>query len=578
MSTKLDVKKDKNNFKFLTTLDGYEIIRNPLLYKGTAFTREERKNLGIQGMIPPGVLTLKDQIEKIYKKYKNIDSHHYSKDNERSLDIARFNFLRDLQDRNEILFYAFCNNYLEEILPIIYTPTVGDAVIRYSKDSARFRGVFICPSTINYIQDILGNFRFKNPSIAVVTDNQGILGIGDQGVGGIDIPIGKLALYVLGAGVKPWETLPLTLDVGTNNEDELKDSYYLGYKSTRFTGKKYDDFIDKFVKEITKKFPNILIQWEDFSRQNAFSILEKYQYKILSFNDDIQGTGAVALAGILNALKIKKEELNKQRFVIYGAGAGGVGIARQISSALTSEYNLSENQANDLIVLLDSKGMLTEDREMQDYKKPFSKSNIFYKSWNLENIKNITLLDVVKNFQPTVLIGTSGQPDHFNKTIIKEMANNTLIPIIFPMSNPNSKSETNPQDIYKFTKGKAIVATGSPFNPFNFEGKKINISQGNNLYVFPGVGLGAILSKAKYISDQVFTKAAFALAGLTSDSLLKKNMVYPNIKEIRNISANIAFATSKQVSLEQKTKELSIKEIKNMMWKPVYPKIEKIIL
>jgi len=574
MNTKLDVKKDKNNFKFLTTLDGYEIIRNPLLYKGTAFTRKERKNLGIQGMIPPGILTLNEQIEKFYKKYKDIGFRYYEKD-EKSLDIARFNFLRDLQDRNEILFYAFCYKYLEEILPIIYTPTVGDAVIRYSKDSARFRGVFITPSTITHIQNIFKNFRFKNPTIAVVTDNQGILGIGDQGIGGIDIPIGKLALYVLGAGVRPWETLPLTLDVGTNNKDELTDPYYLGYKSTRLTGKKYDDFIDKFVQEITKKFPNILIQWEDFSRQNAFNILEKYQYKILSFNDDIQGTGAVALAGILNALKIKKEKLTQQRFVIYGAGAGGVGIAKQISSCLVSEYNLSEKQAKDLIVLIDSKGMLTEERKMQDYKKPFSKNKNFYKSWNLENLENIGLLDVVKNFQPTVLIGTSGQPGHFDKTIIKNMAKNSRSPIIFPMSNPNSKSEAIPQDIYKFTKGKAIVVTGSPFKPFIFEGKKISIAQGNNLFIFPGVGLGAILSKAKYISDQVFTKAAYTLANLTPDSLLKKKIVYPNIKGIRDISANIAHTTSKQVSIEQKTKELSIDEIENMMWKPLYPKIEK---
>lgn len=577
MKTKLEVQIDKDNYKFLTSLDGYEIIRHPLLYKGTAFTRKERKMLGIQGMIPPGILTLNDQIEKVYQRYKQICFHYNSRE-DKSLDIARFNFLRDLQDRNEILFYAFCNKYLEEILPIIYTPTVGDAVIRYSKDSTRFRGVFISPYTIDYIQEILGSFRFKHPSIAVVTDNQGILGIGDQGIGGIDIPIGKLALYVLGAGVKPWETLPLTLDVGTDNEDELHDPYYLGYKSTRLTGKKYDDFIDRFVKEITKKFPHILIQWEDFSRQNAFSILEKYQYKTLSFNDDIQGTGAVALAGILNALKIKNEELDQQRFVIYGAGAGGVGIARQIASSLISEYKLSEKQANDLIVLIDSKGMLTCERKMQDYKKTFSKDKHFYGSWNVENLDDITLLDVVKNFQPTVLIGTSGQPGHFDELIIKEMAKNSSHPIIFPMSNPNSKSEAHPEDIYKLTNGKAIVATGSPFKPFLFEDKKICIAQGNNLYIFPGVGLGAILSKAKYISDQVFTKAAYALADLTPGSLLKKQLVYPDIKDIRNISAHIAFATSKQVSIEQKTKQLSLKEIKNKMWKPIYPKIEKIIL
>ncbi len=577
MNQKIQVKKDKNNYRFITTLDGYEIIRNPLLYKGTAFTHEERKMLGIRGMIPPGILNLDDQIEKVYQRYKQICFHYKSKE-DRSLDIARFNFLRDLQDRNEILFYAFCSKYLEEVLPIIYTPTVGDAVIRYSKDSTRFRGVFICPSTIDHTPEILGNFRFRHPSIAVVTDNQGILGIGDQGIGGIDIPIGKLALYVLGAGVKPWETLPLTLDVGTNNEDELQDPYYLGYKSTRLTGKTYDDFIDRFVEEITKKFPDILIQWEDFSRQNAFSILEKYQYKILSFNDDIQGTGAVALAGIINGLKIKGEELDRQRFVIYGAGAGGVGIAKQISSALMSKYNLSENQAHDLIVLIDSKGMLTDDRKMQEYKKPFSKNANFYRGWDVEDQSVITLSDVVKNFQPTVLIGTSGQPGHFTEAIIREMTNHSHHPIIFPMSNPNSKSEAHPQQIFKVTNGNAIVATGSPFDSFVFEGKTIHVAQGNNLYIFPGVGLGAIISKADYISDEVFTIAAYMLADLTSESLLKKKMVYPTLKDIRNISAHIAHATSKQVSTEQQKKELSFEEIKEMMWKPVYPKVEKRII
>ncbi len=577
MNTKIEVKTDKKNYRFLTTLDGYEIIRNPLLYKGTAFTSKERKMLGIRGMIPPGILNLDDQIDKVYQRYKQICFHYESKE-DRSLDIARFNFLRELQDRNEILFYAFCNKYLEEVLPIIYTPTVGDAVIRYSKDSTRFRGVFICPSTIDFIQEILSNFRFKHPSIAVVTDNQGILGIGDQGIGGIDIPIGKLALYVLGAGVKPWETLPLTLDVGTNNEDELQDPYYLGYKSKRLTGKSYDDFIDRFVNEITKKFPDILIQWEDFSRQNAFSILEKYQYKILSFNDDIQGTGAVALAGIINGLKIKGEELSQQRFVIYGAGAGGVGIARQISAALRSKYNLSEKQAHDLIVLIDSKGMLTAERCMQEYKKTFSKNHNFYRNWDVENLKDITLFDVVKNFQPTVLIGTSGQPGHFTEMVLKEMAKYSHLPIIFPMSNPNSKSEAHPEEIYKVTDGNVIVATGSPFDPFVFKGEKIHIAQGNNLYIFPGVGIGAIVSKADYISDEVFTKAAYTLADLTPDSLLKKNVVYPNIKEIRKISAHIAHATSKQISIEQEKKALSLKVIKEMMWKSVYPIIEKTLL
>jgi len=301
------------------------------------------------------------------------------------IDIARFNFLRDLHDRNEILFYAFCYAYMEEVIPIIYTPTVGDAVIRYSRDSARFRGIFLSPNNINKVDKIFNQFRFKRATIAVVTDNQGILGLGDQGVGGIDIPIGKLSLYVLGAGVRPWETMPLTLDVGTDNPVDLNDPYYLGYKTGRLKGKDYDSFIHRFIESIKSKFPDILIQWEDFSRQNAFSILDRYRYRVLSFNDDIQGTGSVALAGILNGLKISKKELKDQKFVIYGAGAGGVGIARRISACLQTKYKMSKGIANSKIAIIDSKGLVTDQREVEDYKKPFIKNKNVYENWEIKN-------------------------------------------------------------------------------------------------------------------------------------------------------------------------------------------------
>ena len=589
MNIIFDVKEDENkNILFYTNAMGNDVIRAPLLNKGSAFDEEEREKFGLDGLLPPRILTLEQQLEKIYRRYNNLKiSLEITKkckklyENEKPLiqkeiDLSHFNFLRDLHDRNEILFYAFCNAYLEEIIPIIYTPTVGDAVKRFSRDSARFRGIFLSPKNIDSVDKIFDQFRFKRPSIAVVTDNQGILGIGDQGVGGIDIPIGKLSLYVLGAGIKPWETMPITLDVGTDNVSDLEDSYYLGYKKGRLNFDEYEDFIDKFVNGIRKKFPNILIQWEDFSRENAFKILDKYRYKILSFNDDIQGTGAVALAGILNALKFSKEELIDQRFVIYGAGAGGVGIARRIVACLISKYNISEEKAFDKIAIIDSKGLVIDKKDIPNYKKQFAKNKKILQNWDLEDISKVNLLDVIKNFKPTVLIGTSGQAGHFTDEVICEMSKNAAHPIIFPLSNPTTNSESNPEKIYKLTNGKAIVATGSPFASFNFEGKKVTIGQGNNLFIFPGVGLGAIISNGNHISDSVFTESAYCLSEMTPKKLIEKGTVYPLIKDIRNINANIAYITAQKISEEQSTKQYSLEEIKQYMWKPHYHPLIKI--
>jgi len=586
MTIKFDVKKDKNNnIIFLTNAKGNDVIRAPLLNKGTAFSESERIYLNLDGLLPPHILSIERQIEKILLRYKGLSVckeilqklKNITKEDLKLLkktnDVTSFNFLRDLHDRNEILFYAFCYKYLESVLPIIYTPTVGDAVIRYSRDAARFRGIFLSPINIKSIQTIFDHFRFKRPTICVVTDNQGILGLGDQGVGGIDIPIGKLSLYVLGAGICPWETMPITLDVGTDNPNDLTDPYYLGYKNIRLTGEEYESFIDKFVNGIKNKYPNILIQWEDFSRQNAFTILDKYKDKILSFNDDIQGTGSVCLSGILNALRLSKEELIDQKFVVYGAGAGGVGIARRIVACLQTKFNISKKKACEKIALLDSKGMINEEKKVANYKELFSKNKNFYKNWEVVDTSNITLLEVIKNFQPTTLIGTSGRARHFNKEIIENMCENSKRPIIFPLSNPTSKSEATPQEIYKYSKGKAIVATGSPFEPFKFNNKEFTIGQCNNFFIFPGVGLGAIMSKGKYISDTVFTEVAYTLSELTSEILIKKGTIYPSVKDIRNISANIALKTINQISIEQGTEELSIDEIKSKMWNPTYSPI-----
>jgi malic enzyme len=583
MPSQFDVKEnDKKNIAFLTNAEVNAIIRNPLLNKGTAFTKGERDNFGLHGLLPPRVLTLDQQLEKIYQRYtrlekpletytscKGFERHQFSSI-KKEINIIKYNFLRDLQDRNEILFYAFAYKYMNDIIPIIYTPTVGDAVQRYSRDSARFRGIFLSPYNIKDAQSVFNHFRFKRPTITVVTDNQGILGLGDQGVGGIDIPIGKLALYVLGAGIRPWETMPVTLDVGTDNPQDLKDPYYLGYKAGRLMGSKYEEFIDKFIKAIKRRIPDILIQWEDFSRQNAFTILDKYRYKVLSFNDDIQGTGSVALAGILNALKLSQEELSNQRFVIYGAGAGGIGIARQIVACLELKYNLSKKRAINNLAILDSKGLLTNQREVEDYKKPFSKEENEYRNWDVEKISYITLLEVVKNFRPTVLIGTSGCPGHFTEEILKTMADHTDHPIIFPLSNPTSMAETTPREIFKITKGKAIVATGSPFEPIQFNGREILIGQGNNFFIFPGVGFGAIISHAHYISDAVFTEVAYALSDCTSENLISKGTIFPLFSDIRDISAKIALTTTNQISSEQNTSKYTIEDIKSMMWIPQY--------
>lgn len=590
MAIQFEVIENKNaDIVFATDAEGNDVIRAPLLNKGTAFTKDERNRFGLNGLIPPRILSIEQQMEKIHQRYKRLGNlldicktcNKLDKKNvnflKKEIDISRYNFLRDLQDRNELLFYAFAYKYMTEVIPIIYTPTVGDAVRRYSRDSARFRGVFLSPFNIEYVESVFYRFRFKHPSIAVVTDNQGILGIGDQGVGGIGIPIGKLALYVLGAGIRPWETLPLTLDVGTDNTRDLEDSYYLGYKSGRLKDDEYDEFIDKFIKGIQSRFPGILIQWEDLSRQNAFTILDRYRHKVLSFNDDIQGTGSVALAGILNALKSSGRGLKDQRFIIYGSGAGGIGIARQIAASLELRCNLTREQALDRIAVMDSRGLVTDQRTVEEYKKPFSKEKNVYKSWDVEDISNIVLLEVIKNFRPTVLIGTSGCHGHFTKEILKAMADNTEFPIIFPLSNPTSNSEATPREIYKATNGKALVATGSPFEPFKYNGKTIVIGQGNNFFIFPGVGFGAIISNADYISDSVFTEAAYCLSDFTSDDLISKGVVYPAFTQIREISARIAFVTNHQIAQEQNTTKFTLEDIKAKMWTPGYHPLKKII-
>lgn len=589
MTVQFDViEDDSGNILFLTSAEGNDVLRAPLLNRGTAFTAKERDLFRLQGLLPPHVLTLDQQIDKAFHRYRRLgdilesellgtcpDSdliHRIRKE----INISRYYLLRDLQDRNEILFYALSLKHLREVAPIIYTPTVGEAIMNYSRDSGRFRGMFLSPNNIHQIGEIFDHFRFKKPTIAVVTDNQGLLGLGDHGVGGIPIPIGKLALYVLGAGIRPWETIPITLDVGTDNPEALANPLYLGYQHGRLRGAEYEEFIETFISGIKTKFPHILIQWEDFSKQNAFTILEKYRHHITSFNDDIQGTGAVALAGTLNAMRATGGELEHQRFVIYGGGAGGVGIAQQVVNVLMLKYGLSEQQALARIAIIDSRGLVTDQRPVERYKAPYARDANFFRSWDVEDSSRITLPEVIRNFRATVLYGTSGRAGHFTDEVLLAMMEHTERPVIFPLSNPTANAETTPEHIYRVTRGKAIVATGSPFEPFQFEGREIIVGQGNNFFIFPGVGLGAILSNADYISDATFIESAFALSRMTPDHLVARGTVYPPVTEIREISAQVALATANIIAREEGTYQFTMEDIKARMWKPGYPEMVKV--
>jgi len=512
---------------------GLEILRNTILNKGSAFPLDERKLFEIEGYLPPAVSTLEQQVERRYEGFSSKPS-----------DIEKYISLRSLQDRNETLFYALLLSHLEEMIPIVYTPTVGLACQQYSHIFRFTRGVFLSPHNIDRIDVIFGALPCRNVEMIVVTDSEGILGIGDQGVGGMGIPVGKLSLYVAGAGIHPAHCLPVTLDVGTNNETLLSDPLYLGIRQRRVRGEEYFAIVEKFVKGVQRHFPAAILQWEDFSKQNAFTLHDMYREKIPSFNDDIQGTGAVVLAGINGALHIIGGTLADQVFLVYGAGAGGIGVVRQICSALQDE-GLSEKEAKDCLFVIDSRGLLVEGRNgVDEYKREFAKSAEFARNWKTENADTVSLLDTVTNARPSVLIGLSGVPRAFDETVIRTMAQYCERPVIFPLSNPTNMAEACPEDLYRWTDGKAIVATGSPFPYVHYKGSTHIVGQGNNVFIFPGVGLGALLVGAKVITDEMFTVAAARLSEMVTDDRLERNCVYPRLSRLREVCREIAIAVA----------------------------------
>ena len=559
MKQVLETTEDK---PFETSISGQRLLDDPLLNKSSAFPEEERRELGLLGLLPLHTSTVEEQLARVYENYQRKDS-----------DIERYIFLAALQDRNETLFYRLLQEHVTEMMPIIYTPTVGEGCRQYSHVFRRPRGLYVSYPYRDEIPSLLNNAPAENAEVIVVTDGERILGLGDLGVGGMGIPVGKLSLYTLCAGIHPATTLPILLDVGTDNQELLNDPLYLGWRHERVRGKDYDDFVEAFVAAVELKFPKVLLQWEDFSKHNAPRILERYRDRLCTFNDDIQGTGAVTVAGLLAATKLKHTKLNEQRIVILGAGSSAIGISDQIVAAMMVE-GAAELEARARIWLVDSQGLVHTGRtKVEPYKQKYAQAIETTLNWKLEDRSQLNFSEVIKNVQPTMLIGTSAQPGAFTEQIVREMAKHTKRPVIFPLSNPTSKSEATPIDLFKWTNGKAVIATGSPFPPIITEHGVVCIGQCNNSFIFPGVGLGVIASGARRVTDAMFAAAARVLSELAPVLRDPDAPLYPPLEQVREVSLKVALEVAREaqraglaeVDLDQLEQTVSGK-----MWKPHY--------
>ncbi|MEH7402199.1 NAD-dependent malic enzyme [Gottfriedia acidiceleris] len=555
----------------ITTTKGKEVLSNPFLNKGTAFTKEEREDLGLEGLLPPQVITLDEQVNRVYEQYSM-----------RTTNLFKNGLLYDLYNRNVVLFYRLLKEHLAEMLPIIYTPTVGDAIQSYSHRYRRSDGLYLSIDNPEGIEKAFYNLgKAKNGiDLIVVTDSESILGIGDQGIGGINIAIGKLAVYTAAAGIDPNRVLPIVLDVGTNNQALIADPMYIGNKFPRVRGDRYDQFIDLFVQTARKFFPEVLIHWEDLGNVNARKILDKYGDKILTFNDDIQGTGAVTLAAIMSALKVTGESMKDQRIVVFGPGAAGIGNADQMADAMVLEGSTRE-EAFDRFWAVDYRGLLTDETpNVLHFQKPYARKVDEVKEWDKNEEGIISLLEVVQRVKPTILIGTSGQAGAFTEEIIKEMAKHVERPIILPMSNPTSLTEAVPENLIKWTDGKALIATGSPFANVEFKGVSYEIGQSNNAFVFPGLGLGAIVAKAEVISKGMFAAAAYAVASM-SDTSKPGASLLPSIEKLHEVSKYVAVEVA-YAAINEGIARADIQNVENAideaMWKAEYKEIKSVAI
>lgn len=541
---------------------GPVLLDSPLLNKASAFTRDERRDFNLTGLLPYTMETIEEQAVRAYNQYLLCTT-----------DIERHIYLRSIQDDNETLFYRLVEDHLDEMLPIIYTPTVGQACQEFSKIYRNHRGIFVSYPDKDRIDDIIHCATKKNVKVIVVSDCERILGLGDQGVGGMGIPIGKLSLYTSCGGISPAYTLPIVLDVGTNNPDLLKDPMYMGWRHERISGDAYYEFVDLFVQAVLRRWPKVLLQFEDFAQHTALPLLEKYRDKLCCFNDDIQGTAAVAVGTLWAACKAKGEKLSDQTVTFLGAGSAGCGIAEQIVSAMVME-GLTEEQARQRVFMVDRWGLITDEMtNLPAFQQRLAQKVVNLKDWQVAG-KDISLLETVQYAKPTVLVGVSAQRGLFTEEVIKTMHKYCAKPLVMPLSNPTSKIEATPQEILNWTNGEALVATGSPFTPVHINGKEIAIAQCNNSYIFPGVGLGVLSSKAVRVTERMMMVAAEALAACSPIVLTGEGAILPAMKDIQEVSKKIAFAVAKQAQKDKVALEMTDEQIQQSIeknfWKPEY--------
>ncbi|MFW1583245.1 NAD-dependent malic enzyme [Vibrio parahaemolyticus] len=546
---------------------GPALMATPLLNKGSAFSAEERSSFNLEGLLPETTETIQEQVERAYQQYKSFES-----------DMDKHIYLRNIQDTNETLFYRLVQNHISEMMPIIYTPTVGAACENFSNIYRRGRGLFISYPNRDRIDDLLNNAANHNVKVIVVTDGERILGLGDQGIGGMGIPIGKLSLYTACGGISPAYTLPIVLDVGTNNPQRLADPMYMGWRHPRITGPDYDSFVEEFIQAVQRRWPDALIQFEDFAQKNAMPLLERYKDRICCFNDDIQGTAAVTVGSLLAACKAAGTQLSKQRITFLGAGSAGCGIAEAIIAQMVSE-GISDEKARSQVYMVDRWGLLQEGMpNLLDFQQRLVQKHSNTKEWENEG-NGFSLLDVMRNAKPTVLIGVSGAPGLFSQEVIEEMHKHCKRPIVFPLSNPTSRVEATPNDILRWTNGEALVATGSPFDPVVHEGRTYPIAQCNNSYIFPGIGLGVLAVNAKRVTDEMLMESSRALATCSPLAINGRGALLPPLEEIHLVSKKIAFAVAKKaieqgVALEI-TDEALNDAIDQAFWQPVYRRYKR---
>ncbi|WP_263368743.1 NAD-dependent malic enzyme [Edaphobacter bradus] len=565
MNAQLQKSADQQTLQL--SLAGFNLINSPRLNKGTAFSDHERDVFDLHGLLPPHVGSLDEQLQRRMQALAA-----------QSTPFNKYSFLRDLQDTNETLFYALLVRNVEQMLPLVYTPTVGEGCQRFSEIWRKPRGLFLSYPNKDRINQILRHSRYDDVKCIVVSDGERILGLGDQGAGGMGIPIGKMALYTALGGIHPEHCLPILLDVGTDNEERLKDPLYIGWRNKRVRGQEYDDFVEAFVSAVKLRWPHVLLQWEDFAGSNAARFLARYRNKLCTFNDDIQGTAAITTTTLISAINVTGIPLEQQKIAVVGFGSAGLGITNLLAQFI-EDRGVSKEEARARFYAIDRYGLITESRQNVEAEQlPYARKEQEVQGWRQPN-GEITLMEVVRNAKPTVLIGVSGQGGAFTEQAVREMAKHTTRPVIFPLSNPTSRSEATPQNLMDWTEGRALVGTGSPFEPVNLGGKKVHIAQTNNSYIFPGLALGIIASKARYVTDTMVKAAATELIRHLPTQKDKQASLLPPISEARQLGRVIGQAVGRQAIQDgqaQVTDESSLnRELEANIWDPGYVPYER---